>query len=296
MARRAVPQVAGGPGPFPSAWYSYPHTTDYGGPEPYGNFPKPDENFFLPANTPITALSPGTVTAVDNPAWGGAVTMQMDQPYNPIATHQAYIHLARSTASVGQHLNAGDLLGYGGANITSGQQPAGVGFAFYNGSDYGFGPSWSKYVGTPPLNPDAFLNSVSQNGPGNPPGGPSPWCLYAPWLPGCTPAGTPSLFDPCTWPIVQWFCPGSTVNWQDVGIRILLVVVGAILVIVGFSKVFGGPTTPPPEDDNHTATGLPGQGKDKGEGEDEGEGEGEQGSEAAESGEASEAAEAAAVA
>ncbi len=243
LASHYQQNIGGGPGPGTTPWYDYPRIDNYGSPDPYGGFPKPDSNFLLPPGTPITALSPGTVTAVDNPAWGGAVTMQMDSPYNSIATHEAYIHLQNSSVHVGQHLDAGDVLGVGGGNVTSGSQKAGVGFAFYHGNDYGFGPDWNQYIGSPAQNPVNFLNQVKVTGPG---GNPPPWCSQFPWAPGCPNSpGVPSpfpTFDPCSFPILQWFCPNAGINWSDILIRILLVVVGAMLVIVGFSKLFGTPT------------------------------------------------------
>jgi hypothetical protein len=69
------------------------------------------------------------------------------------------------------------------------------------------------------------LNGTISGGPGTPGGG--------------IPGGTFNLnIDPCTWPIFGWFCPGSTVNWTDILIRVLLVVSGAIMVYIGANHLF----------------------------------------------------------
>lgn len=153
-----------------NAWFNHPFAHDYAGKEPYGNFPKPDINYQnIPAGTPITSLTQGTVTNIDKVSpWGYAVTVKMDSPYNAIATHAAYLHLTTVDNSlyVGKHLQEGDVIGTGGGNITgSGQQPAGVGFAFYNGDAYGYGPTWNRYVGSKQLDPTSFLSTFSSASP-----------------------------------------------------------------------------------------------------------------------------------
>ncbi|MDE2588111.1 MAG: hypothetical protein KGL95_00370, partial [Patescibacteria group bacterium] len=66
----------------------------------------------------------------------------------------------------GKHLQEGDVIGTGGGNITgSGRQPAGVGFAFFNGDAYGYGPTWNQYVGSKQLDPTSFLSTFSSASP-----------------------------------------------------------------------------------------------------------------------------------
>lgn len=153
------------------AWYTFPRIDNYGGKEPYGNFPKPDSNILCPAGYPITALLPGVVSGINAPDgtipdWGAVVTIRLDVPYNPIATHTAYLHLANVAQGlrVGQHVESGQLIGYNGGIEAAGAQKADVGFALYNGDYYGYGSSWSQYVGSASLNPVPLLNQFAQTG------------------------------------------------------------------------------------------------------------------------------------
>lgn len=151
----------------PLSWAQFPIAAGYSGTEPYGGGPKPDINIGIPyTNYPITSLTQGTVTNIDKVSpWGYAVTVKMDSPYNNVATHAAYLHLTTIDQSlyVGKHLQEGDPIGTGGNGITgSGQQKgAGVGFAFYNGDAYGYGPTWNQYVGSPKLDPTSFYKTFS---------------------------------------------------------------------------------------------------------------------------------------
>lgn len=152
-----------------TAWYAYPRIDNYAiFPDPYGAFPKPDSNINAPAGTPITALGSGIVSGINapdgsNPAFGQVVTIKLDQPLNPIATHMAYLHLNGLPAglAIGQRVSVGDTIGYAGANA---QGNAGTGFALYNGDFYGYGPTWAQYVGSAFLNPVPFLNKVVASG------------------------------------------------------------------------------------------------------------------------------------
>lgn len=163
-------------------WWDAPNINNWGSyPDPQGNFPKPDVNFILPANSPIAAILPGTVSGVNQPpnknlpfpAFGAVVTVKMDQPINQLATHYALLHLAHVSVSVGDKVKIGDTLGYGGGNQTEGSAPAAVGFAFYPGDYYGYGKEWTQYIQTPNhvadqrLNPTAFLNDISNGNIGS---------------------------------------------------------------------------------------------------------------------------------
>ena len=151
-------------------WYTFPRIDNLGGVEPFGGFPKPDSNIQIPANYPVTALLPGTVTALDGGevAWGAVVTIKLDTPLNSLATHTAYLHLARSTVSVGQHVNVNDLIGYNGYGAAAGSQKVPLGFALYNGDHYGQGAAWSLMTTANlqgPLSPVSLLDSAATNGP-----------------------------------------------------------------------------------------------------------------------------------
>lgn len=150
------------------AWYTYPISGDrYGGYEPYGNFPKPDLNIAVPSGVPVTSVVPGVVSGVDSPSggvpsYGHVVTVRLDSPINAVATHVAYLHLANVQVSVGQRVNPGTVIGYsGGNNPGPGLQQAPVGVAFYAGDYYGYGPTWSQYLGSKELDPSAWWSQIS---------------------------------------------------------------------------------------------------------------------------------------
>jgi hypothetical protein len=151
---------------MPTPWYMFPRIDNYGSPDPFGGFPKPDSNIQIPANYPVTALLSGTVSGVNAPdgsipEYGSVVTIKLDKPINQVATHTAYLHLASSTVGVGQHVNAGDLIGYNGSQNAAGSEKVPLGFALYNGDYYGYGPSWNQYLGSSALNPVGVLNAAA---------------------------------------------------------------------------------------------------------------------------------------
>lgn len=149
-------------------WFMNGLINNYGMPDPYGGFPKPDMNVDVPAGDPITALFSGVVSGINDPSggvpsWGNVITIKMDNPYNSVATHTAYLHLASIAPGlkVGDRISAGQIVGYsGGTNPGPGLQNASVGFAFYNGDYYGFGPTWTKYNGSPLLDPTKLFNDL----------------------------------------------------------------------------------------------------------------------------------------
>lgn len=150
------------------AWTQYPWDDPSGESEPFGGGSKPDANFgSIPANTPITALGSGVVSGTDSQsAWGCSVTVRLDQPFNDLATHHAYLHLSNINVNTGQRVNAGDVIGYAGGNQTCGSQKVALGFAFYNGDNYGFGSAWQymQPLLNPKLNPTPFLSQFSDPG------------------------------------------------------------------------------------------------------------------------------------
>jgi Peptidase family M23 len=165
---------AGGNNPVSSGtkqWFNYPFANDYGGKEPFGNYPKPDLNIQCPAGTPVTAVSSGIVSGINSPsgiipAWGASVTIRMDTPYNAIATHYACLHMQPIPASlrVGTRVNVGDTLGYAGSATAQGIEKVPLGFAFFNGDCYGYGATFSQYNGDQRLNPYSFLTGIAKSG------------------------------------------------------------------------------------------------------------------------------------
>jgi hypothetical protein len=146
-------------------WWFFPRIDNYGEPDPYGGFPKPDSNIQVPANYPIIALLSGTVSGINSPSgaipdWGAVITLLLDKPLNAHATHTAYLHLASvaSGLKVGSSVQAGQLVGYNGGVNAAGAQKVPLGFALYQGSYYGF-DQWNP--GDPLLNMTPLLNSAA---------------------------------------------------------------------------------------------------------------------------------------
>lgn len=146
-------------------WYRYPRIDNLGEyPDPAGPYRKPDSNIQVPGGYPITALLSGTVTSVQTTTWGQRViTVKLDKPLNDEATHTFYEHMSSSTVTAGQHVAAGDLIGY---NNPSGTVP--LGFGLYSGDVYGSGPAWDQLQndlapgGANKLNPVNLLNQASK--------------------------------------------------------------------------------------------------------------------------------------
>lgn len=177
------------------AWYNAPVSVPYaaagydvamGGPH--------DMDLAETPNTPITALRSGTIVDLSAPPWGEQVGIQLDQPVGN-APYMAFLHLSAVSPALqmGEHINAGDLIGWsGGANQISqyagtsnptGQnflnpsyqssQPQ-VGLALMQGPVYGSGPGWftDSPSAHPGLNPSQLLTgSIAQPQTSSSPGG-----------------------------------------------------------------------------------------------------------------------------
>lgn len=130
-----------------------------------GPFLKPDANIYAPANTAFTAILPGTVTGIDTTSsWGETVTVRLDNPINSVATHYSFLHLQSIAPGlyVGEHVNSGSLLGFGGGDQSiSGADP---GFALTASDNYGYGKGWSDNVTSnwinPLLNPNQIISDL----------------------------------------------------------------------------------------------------------------------------------------
>ena len=211
-------------------WWEQPFANDYGGPEPYGNFPKPDVNIQVPYGMPVANITPGTVTSVDtSSAYGYVVTIKLDQPVNSLATHAAYLHMAVVNVQPGQHVGLYDQLGYAGPPSSGSFQNAPLGFAFYPGDKYGFGPEWNQYFAsssTPDLNPYNWLRAFGGQTAGQTivqPNAPTTDLL------GNTIAGANTIQGGCApWDI------GCIMNqFKDILPRIGEGLLGGILIIIG---------------------------------------------------------------
>jgi hypothetical protein len=139
------------------AWYTYPRVDAIGTPDPYGGFPKPDTNIQLPDGYPVTSLFSGLVTGVDSTSgWACSVTIKLDKPINALATHTAYLHMGPIAVKMGARVKAGQYIGPNGGGGACGAQKVPLGFALYNGDNYGYGAAWALMTKANllgPLNP-----------------------------------------------------------------------------------------------------------------------------------------------
>jgi hypothetical protein len=147
-------------------WWTANRIDNFGAyPDPEGAFPKPDSNIIVPTGTIFTTLFPGTVTGIDtSDTYGNVVTIKMDTPLNPAATHIAYLHLTSiwPGLKVGSHVTSGQKVGIGGGGASkSGAMP---GVALTPSDEYGHGTGWADNVkGTwinPLLNPVPMLDAA----------------------------------------------------------------------------------------------------------------------------------------
>lgn len=155
-----------GAGISSNPWWTYSRVDGYGSPDPFGGFPKPDSNIQYPAGAPVAALLPGTVSGINAPngsvpPYGAVVTIKLDQPLNKLATHTAYLHLSRPyNVKVGQHVSAGDLIGFNGGINAAGSQKVPLGFALTSTDYYGYGAGWKQNLGNANLDPTGLLGAA----------------------------------------------------------------------------------------------------------------------------------------
>lgn len=104
-------------------WYLYPLDSPGGGygeiQDPMGNYLKPDTNVAVPSGTPITALFSGVVTDVHMLFGQPSVTVALDNPINPLATHTSYNFLGSSNVTVGERITAGQQIGVAGGAVNT---------------------------------------------------------------------------------------------------------------------------------------------------------------------------------
>lgn len=148
-------------------WWTYPRVDNFGTKDPAGDYWKPDSNIQIPGLYPIVNLLPGIVTNVQQTSWGQTVvTVKLDSAINSLATHEFYEHMSAAGVNVGEHLAAGQLVGY---NNPSGAVP--LGYGFFPGDVYGSGTGWTTLQqdlapgGAGLLNPTAILNAAANGQP-----------------------------------------------------------------------------------------------------------------------------------
>ena len=103
-----------------SVWYHCPITQSYG-----QNY---EHGVDLWTNgLPITALLSGTITFSQEECWDGEcvmdITWRLDNPSQAGGSPYMYVQILTSSVHVGQHVAAGQLLGYSGSFIEVGLTP-----------------------------------------------------------------------------------------------------------------------------------------------------------------------------
>ena len=158
-------------------WWQYPRIDGYGGIDPQSTsanpYKKPDSNILVPYGYPVANIEAGVVSGLNTPnsnlipSYGAVVTIKLDVPINPLATHLAFLHLADITVRLGQRVLIGDIIGHAGdAGSAAGSAPAPLGVALCNGDYYGFGNEWSYNAKADPrLNPVPLIESVATGTP-----------------------------------------------------------------------------------------------------------------------------------
>src|SRR6266568_850444 len=166
-------------------WFDYPWGIRFGtGDVAMGG--AHDATIKAPPNHPVTCIQPGTVCDLSSPDWGEQVGLKLDSPYNGHA-YMVYLHLSaiNPALKMGQHVNAGNLIGWvGGANnqaqYSGTSNPTGqnklnttvmssmvqVGIAVMDGPEYGSGAGWKTF---PPidwtLNPERIITTARSMSP-----------------------------------------------------------------------------------------------------------------------------------
>lgn len=166
-------------------WYEYDYTLLFGQGDP-GIGGEHGIDFATPIDTPVTFLASGTITDISYPVWGIQVTWKLDTPYLGKVPFAYQIHLDAISPNlrIGNHINAGDLLGWSGGAISNDQignatNPTGTHFknspemseaphtefGFCYGPVYGSGDGFLPPAQHPELNPEPFIDKIRANGP-----------------------------------------------------------------------------------------------------------------------------------
>lgn len=146
-------------------WYDYPinslndYATVYRGPGT--DTPHYAVDIEAPLDTPFSFLASGVIKQADYAPWGGEVFLQPDTG----GPEEYVYHLDQINVSVGQHVNAGQIVGLSGGQTAGGQHPTQPRFS--TGPHIHFG-LFTKYlttgtdVGTIPYgpNPDSLIASA----------------------------------------------------------------------------------------------------------------------------------------
>jgi hypothetical protein len=144
-------------------WYDTPDWNNYREVYNWAIYPVNGDDIPVPYNTPITALFPATVQKEYYDASGGTVILKADDPSQlKNVPYYYYAHLDQYTVAAGQHVSAGDIVGYSGGQTSGGLHPASQQYS--SGPHIMIGESKSDTIPytlgtlTPDLNPHWMLD------------------------------------------------------------------------------------------------------------------------------------------
>lgn len=176
-----------------------------------------------PYHTPITALFPGTVVSERTGlGWGTEIFIKPDNTNLP---EYYYYHLDTLQPSIGQHLNAGDVIGLSGGQNSGGQNPSTPQFSSGPHTHIGFF--------------DSFVTMRNNFGSAETvPYGPD----ITPYITALSKGASISAIQPVNTPVNQTSKPGIPVGTQSffvgIGQKIGLIVVALTLLAVGALFLF----------------------------------------------------------
>lgn len=153
----------------PQAWYTYTPVHDFGQTFSWATYPVQGEDIPMPMDTPITALFSGKVANQYYNAGGGEVVIQADDPTQLKGIpYYYYVHLDNIVTTLGQQIQAGQLVGYSGGQNVGGSHPSAPNYS--SGPHLEIGLSKTQNIPytlatiTPDLNPDWLLSYAQQTG------------------------------------------------------------------------------------------------------------------------------------
>ena len=234
-------------------WYCYQFGETYG--QSYGGSVEYGNDNDTPFHTNLYSLYGGQVTDTSYHPWGGQVgvrtTIEGINNNQPVIYYMQHLDLIDGNVHPGQNIDSGTYLGLSGGQIGYGYHPEDPKYTTGPHTETGFGAPWINGAQGcsfgAPCNPNSqFAFNLARNGqmprgvqggpgpnpgPGPGPGGGFSFCDFFPWMPGCGGQGNSNV-------ICYLFPQACNTNWQDLLIRIILVVIGVFLIIAGAKSLF----------------------------------------------------------
>lgn len=157
-------------------WYMWDTVVPFGNPNyDAGLGGAHDMDVGAPPNYPVTLLLPGTISDISAPSWGKQLCVKLDSPVNGVP-YMGYLHLSaiKPGLSVGQHISAGQLIGWVGGGNSDSQ---------YLGTT---NPTGSNFINSPDMSSRTQVGVALHRGPAY---GGAGWEIFPPvdWSLDATP-------------------------------------------------------------------------------------------------------------